>query len=498
MTPHSLARLTQSITTLRWVMPLTLAVFGFGYPLWEGVAVDGYVPWAPPVLIGIGLLGVAGPLAIFFTLTGALRATVSLERATRDRERQHEQLVALNAIGEAVNQSLELNAVLECALDRVLHLLQLEAGQVRLIEEGRLVPSAVRGVSPEFIAAERFVPVGYCVCGKAAQTGQLVAVEDIGRTPAFALTACACEQYTSVLSVPVRTADRVVGVLHVGSRVPRMFDDADRALLTAIGQQVGAAIEKARLHAQLKRLNQELEARVSERTGELLAAKEELAHKADALHQVLAEERRVEEKTRARIARDLHDSVQQLIIGALFETQAARDTLPSNRDSADRRLNETQVLLRRIEAEMRGAIYSLRPVVLDSHGLAPALREHVASFERVVQIPCDLYVEGTPQRFDPEAEVGVFRIVQEALNNVEAHAHARSVQVNVHFGARDLRVEIRDDGAGFDMGAVMREPRTHLGLIGMQERAETMGGELKVWSQVGQGTRVVLQAPLAR
>ncbi|MBI5305841.1 MAG: GAF domain-containing sensor histidine kinase [Chloroflexi bacterium] len=486
------------MTTLRWIMPITLAVFGIGYPLWEGIVVDGYVPYAPQVVIGVVLLGVVGPLAIFFTLTWAMRAAASLERAAHDRERQHQQLVALNAIGEAVNQSLELNAVLECALDRVLNLLRLESGEVRLLDDGKLVLGAVRGVSPEFIAAERVVPFGQCVCGKAAQTGQLIAIEDIGRAPTLALTACACERFRSVLTVPVRTADRVVGVLHVGSHVPRMFDASDRALLTAIGQQVGVAIEKARLHAQLKVLNHELETRVTERTGELVAAKEELAHKADALRQVLAEERRVEEKTRARIAHDLHDSVQQLIIGALFETQAARDALAAHPESAQMRLGETQNLLRRIEAEMRGAIYSLRPVALDTHGLVPALRELVASFERVAGIQCELRVDGAPRRFDPEAEVAVFRVTQESLNNVEAHAQAQHVYIVVSFGARDLRVEIRDDGRGFDSVAVMREPRTHLGLIGMRERAETIGGDLDVWSQVGVGTRIVLKTPIAQ
>ena len=483
---------------MRWLMPITLAAFGIGYPVWEGIVVDGYSILAPQVWIGLILLGVIGPLAIFATLTWAMHATSALEHAAQDRERQHQQLVALNAIGEAVNQSLELNAVLDCALDRVLNLLELESGEVRLIEGGRLVLGAVRGVSKEFIEAERTVPLGQCLCGKSAQTGQLIAVEDIGSVPTLQMTTCACERFRSVLSVPVRTADHVVGVLHVGSRTPRTFDLADRVLLTTIGQQIGVAIEKARLHAQLILLNHELEARVTQRTGELITAKEELLHKADALHQVLAEERRVEEKTRARIAHDLHDSVQQLIIGTLFETQAARDMLATNPQSAQTHLSETQNLLRRIESEMRAAIYSLRPVALDTHGLAPALREHVASFERVAQVHCELRVDGTPRRFDPEAEVAVFRVVQEALNNVEAHAQARHVNVAVHFGARDLRVEVRDDGQGFASAQVMREPRTHLGLIGMRERAETIGGNLDVWSQVGMGTRIVLNAPLAQ
>lgn len=492
----SMSRLTQSITLMRRVIPLVLAALGLGYTFWEVVVADGFDLFSIRVIIGLILLGILGPLLTFFTLEWARRASAALESSEQERERHRQQLLVLNSISDAVHQSLDLDAVLDRALDRVLELMRLESGEVRLIEEGRLVLRASRGVSADFVATERFVPLGQCVCGMSAQTGELIAIEDIGRVAHLERQACACERFRSVLSVPVRTADRIVGAIHVASRDTRAFDAADRTLLTAIGQQVGAAIEKAQLHAELVALNRELEMRVNERTTELVAAKEELAHKADALHQVLVEERRVEEKTRARIAHDLHDGVQQLIIGALFETQAARDALALNVDTVLPHLLSAQDLLRRIESEMRGAIYSLRPLALDAHGLVPALREYAVSFERVARVSCDLHVEGAPRRFDPDAEVAVFRIVQEALNNVESHAHAARVDVRVHFNNRDLRVAIEDDGAGFDIDEITQQARTQLGLIGMQERAQSVKGVLAVWSHKGEGTRVELTLPV--
>lgn len=407
-------------------------------------------------------------------------------------------MVALNTIGEAVNQTLELEEVLNRTIDHVLEVMNLESGEVRLIENGQLVLHASRGVSPEFVAMESAVPLGQCVCGKSAQRGELIAIEDLDRAPNLERVACACEHFRSVLSVPVRTTDRVVGSIHVASQKPRKFDEADRTLLTAVGYQVGVAIDKARLHAQLKSLNQQLEARVIERTSELLAAKEELATKADALQQMLTEERRVEEKTRAHIAHDLHDSVQQLIIGALFETQAARDALAARPETSAAHLASAQELLRQIESEMKHAIYSLRPVTLDTHGLVPALRECAESFQRVTSIPCDLRVDGIPQRFNPDAEVAFFRIAQETLNNIEAHARAKSVCVRVAWGTRDLHMEIEDNGAGFDLSEITQDARSHLGLIGMRERAESIGGSLQLWSRVGEGTRVIVDAPLER
>jgi signal transduction histidine kinase len=480
----------------RWWIPLILSALGFGYTIWESLIGDGYAILSAQVVTGFVLLGIVGPGLTFVTLTYATRAIQARERAEQERERQRQQLVALNTIGEAVNQSLDLEQVLNRALVQVLNVMKLESGGVRLIEEGRLVLHASQGVSPQFAASESIIPLGQCVCGKSAQRGELIAVEDLDRIRHLERGACTCERFRSVLSVPVRTNERVVGAIHVASREPRTFDAADRTLLTAIGYQVGVAIEKARLHAQLKRLNQQLELRVDERTRELLLAKEELANKADALHQVLIEERRVEEKTRARIAHDLHDGVQQLIIGALFETQAARDAFVVHPENTPSRIEAAQDLLRRIEAEMRLAIYSLRPVTLDTHGLVPALRECTESFQRVSGVACELRVDGTPRRFNPDTEVAMFRIAQEALNNIEAHAAAKSAYIRIAWGTQDLHLEIADDGTGFDLPEVTQESRTHLGLIGMRERAESIGGWMDIWSRVGEGTRVIVNVPM--
>lgn len=495
MLDHS-ARFLRQLTFHRWIIPLALAIIGFAYVIWETILVDGYSPLSPQAMLGFILLGIAGPALTFLTLSWAHRTAHLFERAEQRRAKEHQQILMLNKIGEVVNQSLELESVLNRAIDQVLELLQLESGEVRLIENGQLVLRSARRVSNAFIESERVIPLGQCMCGKVAQTGELIAIEDVSKTPALAKSACACEQFRSVLSVPVRTANRVVGVIHVATRAPRTFDTEERDLLMAVGQQIGVAIEKAQLHEQLKVLNQELEQHVIARTRELIDAKEELVRKADALQQVLMEEHRGEERTRARIAHDLHDGVQQLIIGALFETQAARDALVHNPASAASRLTATQELLRRIEAEMRRAIYSLRPTALDAHGLVPALREYAEGFAHHSAIECHVSVEGTPRRFNPEGEVAVFRIVQEALNNIETHARATHVQIHMVWGVRDLHVEIVDDGNGFDLAQVTQQTRTHLGLIGMTERAEGVGGTLKITSQPGEGTRVSLRVPV--
>lgn len=244
--------------------------------------------------------------------------------------------------------------------------------------------------------------------------------------------------------------------------------------------------------------NQQLEMRVTERTLELERAKQELAEKAEMLSEILAAERQVEEKTRAEIAADLHDGVQQLIVGALYEIQSARDAVTQNPQIVPTRLKATQDLLRRISVEMRRAIHSLHPVALDAQGLVPAIRECAERFERVTGIGCEFKVEGAPRRFAPEVEVAAFRIAQEALNNAITHARAHRVRVDLGFGEGALSLQVSDDGAGFDVQAIRQRIGAHLGLIGMRERATSVGGCFEIESRPGEGTRVVLRVPFEK
>ncbi len=485
----------RTMRVVRWLLPASLSLAGIFYTLAITIGIGRHAAVSLPALGGFAMFGLIGPLALFLATDRVWRAMVTQEQLQQRMLRQREHLLALNEISESVNRSLDLDKVLNQALERVLAVLQLEAGDIRLIDDGHLTLRAARRVSDAFLAAEGVVPVGQCLCGQAAQQGRLFAAEDLGRLPGLAGSACACEGFGAVLSVPVQTSERVVGLIHTASREPRTFDPAECELLTAIGHQVGVAVERAQFHDRLVALNRDLEARVAQRTLELDAAREALAQKAGALHQILIEERRVEERTRARIAHDLHDGVQQFIVGALFELQAARDALAVRPAITIDRLAAAQALLRRTESEMRDAIYSLRPVTLDAHGLVPALRECVATFERSAHIRCRLLVEGAPARLAPDTEAATFRIVQEALNNAETHARAHQVRMNVNFQPTQIVLEIDDDGVGFDVAAVTKQPRSHLGLIGMRERAESVGGTLDLASAPGVGTRLTLRIP---
>src|SRR5207302_10056404 len=128
---------------------------------------------------------------------------------------------------------------------------------------------------------------------------------------------------------------------------------------------------------------------------------------------------------RARIARDLHDSVTQLTIGALYELAAVKTDLDGRALRAAReKLHVARELLVQIEREIRRTIYDLRPTLLSGGNLLPGLKKYAASFHELLGIPCEVQAVGTPLQLPAAVEVAIFRIVQEALHNVMTHAHA--------------------------------------------------------------------------
>jgi two-component system sensor histidine kinase DegS len=244
-------------------------------------------------------------------------------------------------------------------------------------------------------------------------------------------------------------------------------------------------------------VGEELERKVEKRTQQLTRAQGELARKAEELQRLVAITVRVQEEERSRIARDLHDGSNQLLAGTLYELQAAQESIVGQRPQvAVQKLEIAKGLLRRIEAENRELIAGLRPPVLDAQGLVPALKWQAGNFQRRYGTRCAFRVSGRQVRLPPETELAVFRIVQEALNNVAVHSKAGFVQVEVEFVPQRLRVHVQDDGVGFDPTSVSGEPTSGMGLIGIKERAQSIGGQLQIMSAQSQGTQLLLSVPL--
>ncbi|MBL8046545.1 MAG: GAF domain-containing sensor histidine kinase [Anaerolineales bacterium] len=424
---------------------------------------------------------------------------VALENARLFAETRHryQMITALHNIALEITANLNLETVLKAILKHAVQLLHAQASNIGLLkaETGLIHFVAFHNFEPAFMV--RTLKVGDGAAGQAIATGEPQIVNNYHhwphRSPLFddAL-------FDAIVSVPIRWHGNFIGALNVvdqGQRRPFNADDA--RYLSLLADLASIAIKNAETHAQLQQAGEELEAKVATRTEELEQARVELTAKTTQLQRLLKSMVHLQEEERARIARDLHDSSNQIITGTLFELQAAEQSLRHERVTpALEKLHHIKDLLRTIEAENRRLIAGLRPVILDTQGLAAAIRWHADSFLQHYQLPCSVTVVSQPRRLPAEVETAVYRIVQEALNNIAAHAHAHAATVLLQFSPNWLRVVVEDDGVGFSPHSPTRQPAGHMGLIGMQERAQSIGGQVVVFSQPGEGTRLEVDVPL--
>ena len=262
--------------------------------------------------------------------------------------------------------------------------------------------------------------------------------------------------FESYAAIPLAAGERVVGVAAVPiARHGHDIDPADIEVAMAIARSAALAVENARLYAQAQRL-------------------------------AVSEERN-------RLARELHDSVTHALFSMTLIIQALPRLLERNPERARERIDRLNELGRGALAEMRALIFQLRPAALEEEGLVSALTKHTAAFESREGIAVELHVEGE-RRLPLPVEEAVFRVAQEALNNVAKHARATRVRIALTFTDDSLELTVSDDGAGFDPQAP-RTDRRSLGLTSMRERAAILRGDWEIDSAPGRGTTVRLSIP---
>jgi two-component system sensor histidine kinase UhpB len=201
---------------------------------------------------------------------------------------------------------------------------------------------------------------------------------------------------------------------------------------------------------------------------------------------------RAQERERRRIAQDLHDEVNQALTAVTLRLQATIERAP---EELRRELLETKRLSSQAMDELLALARTLRPAVLDDHGLAPALHSQVLDFREQTGIEATFTLSGPGLPLSPEQQLVIYRVTQESLSNVAQHAEARRVHVELSFVGRTV-LAITDDGRGFpaDTAEWHTGPWSSggLGVAGMKERALLIGGHLEISSRRGQGTRVQL------
>lgn len=206
---------------------------------------------------------------------------------------------------------------------------------------------------------------------------------------------------------------------------------------------------------------------------------------------------RSQEDERTRLARELHDETVQALIALDQRTQMIERICKRDPQAAAVKLSELRAMTAGTIAEVRRVIRALRPIYLEDLGLVPALEMLTQSLSESDGLAIAFTVEGEVCRLASERELALYRIVQEALNNVVKHARAKQGQVKLHY-ADTLQVSITDDGLGFDLPDRVEALTElgHFGLVGMRERAELIGAQLIIQSTPGSGTTIELHLPL--
>ncbi|MCP9453256.1 MAG: histidine kinase [Nitrospira sp.] len=201
---------------------------------------------------------------------------------------------------------------------------------------------------------------------------------------------------------------------------------------------------------------------------------------------------------RTRIACEIHDGLVQSLAGVNFKLDLCQQLLRKNVKAALATIKETKAQLKLAIQEARQVIFNLRPLHYDKMELIPALTNYFKSYETNTHITTHFTVTGDEGILFPRTKIFLFRIIQEALSNVEKHARAKRVSIRLEIGEERLRVTIIDDGIGFDMDTVLRDPEKwdHFGIKGILERARLVGGEGRIESKKGHGTKVVVEVPL--
>jgi two-component system NarL family sensor kinase len=373
--------------------------------------------------------------------------------------RRNRELTILNSIAEALNRSVDLEQALNTALAQVAELLDLQTGWVWLLDEksGASTLAAVQNLPPGLIQNPALME-GSCYCLDTYRAGDLDGAANVN--------VITCSRLKKLVggtgglryhaSIPLYAHGKQLGVLNVASTDWRELSPEDLRLLYTVGDLLSISIERARLFAQ---------------SAEFGAAEE-----------------------RNRLAREIHDTLAQGLAAITLQLETADVLLQSGPDTgrAQHAVQQALHLARNNLEEARRSVMDLRAAPLEGRSLAEALQNLVDNLNRSGNVEMRFEASGGDRSLPVRVEAGLYRMAQETLANILQHAGARHATLHLVNQPEKVRLEIEDDGHGFDPQQV---PEGRFGLVGLNERAHLLGGSLHLQSSA-QGTQIIVEVPL--
>lgn len=383
----------------------------------------------------------------FNLMAGQLQASYAqLEQRVADRTQE---LATLYQADEELLAHLKLDDLLQALVDLAVDVIKADKSSIMTwdSQHERWIIAAARGFKPETIEALKTASTRFII-GRVVETGEPAVVEDTLLHPAVNLRITDMEGIRAFMHVPIIISGQVFSIFNFSYVCPRQFSQEEQRIFIALANRAGLAIENARLYEKAQQV----------------ATFEE----------------------RQRLAREFHDAVTQ----TLFSSSLIAEVLPRlweiNPQEALRRLEELRLLTRGALAEMRTLLMELRPTALVEAELGDLLIQLGEAFTGQARLPVSVEVSSqlsTP----PEVKLSLYRITQEALNNIVKHANASQVTIHLDHQADVIRLSISDNGRGFDPDQTSAH---QLGLRIMSERASEIGADLQIDTSSSQGTQI--------
>lgn len=392
-------------------------------------------------------------------------------------------LRALSRVSAALCGLSDLQAILRVGLDSVYDLLRGASGGILLLDEDTQTLSyRIAYGLPSQVTRETLLEVGEGIAGRVIDTGRAIMLQDISVDPdasheSLSTAELPLEGIRALVSIPLRSRHRIFGAINVASRQPRSFGSDDIYVLHSIGEQMGVAIERAEVLEQVT------------------AGRE--TYQRMARHYLVAQD-----EERRRIARELHDETSQSLSALALNVRALVEMAEMSGCASQElveRMKRVESMAQETAHELTRIINDLRPGLLDSAGLLPAIRRYAEDQLEPQDIHVTVEALGTLPRLPPEVEATIFRFTQGAVSNIARHADAKNVHILVDPGEDRLVLRISDDGCGFDVSSVNgidEATGRGRGVLAMKERMRLVGGSCEVGSRPGKGTTVVAEIPI--
>jgi len=383
------------------------------------------------------------------------------ENVNETLRRRNRELSILNSIAEALNRSVDLDQALQAALSQAAELLDLKTGWVWLLSEesGETYLATAQNLPPG-LANNPELMQGSCYCLDTYRAGDLEGAANVNVITCSRLKklvdGTAGLRYHA--SIPLYAHGKSLGVLNLASTDWRELTPDDLRLLYTLGDLLSIAIERARLFA---------------RSVEYGAVEE-----------------------RNRLAREIHDTLAQGLAGISLQLETAEALMDAQADPqrVRRTISQALSLARANLEEARRSVLDLRPAPLEGRDLPDALSEVLSTLPNPGRVKIDLNIEGERRRLPARLEAGLFRIAQEAMTNVVRHARAKTARLSLNYSTDRIQLIIEDDGEGFDPQDI---PPGRFGLVGLNERAHMLGGNLILESSPRGGTRLEVTLPIS-